>query len=167
MPTIFILLILIIVISFIISALKTPNKSTSYKRMDDDSQQMFMHQTMYNNANDLNGNGVPDNLENKGIDSDHDGIPDSIDPDTGLYDGSSNDLGGIDSTNSGADVGNNYDAGCSFDSDNSIDSNSFDSNSFESNSFDSNSIDSNSFDNSSIDSNSFDSSSFDNGSSDF
>lgn len=52
------------------------------KRNDDaeDMDPMFMNNLNFPFPNDMNFNGIPDHMEMHHIDSDHDGIPDFMDP---------------------------------------------------------------------------------------
>jgi hypothetical protein len=135
MTSIFYLILGFALISLILSILKPQSKGSRYKNTND-NQHIFTDQMMFNNVNDLNGNGVPDNIENGSIDSDHDGIPDYMDSNPGIFDENSNDFGSYNDSNDGFNT-ESYDSGSSFDLGNSADSSNFDSSSFDSGSFDS------------------------------
>ncbi|MBP1755097.1 MAG: hypothetical protein H6Q59_1495 [Firmicutes bacterium] len=134
MSVMFYVILFFVIGSLLMSMFRNQGKSYRDRRPNNYDRNRDVDQTMFTGAADLNFNGVPDYMEAHTVDSDHDGIPDNIDPNPYSFDNSNdtvglsdhNDFSSGNDFNSGDLSNGSMDAG-SFDTGSSFDSGSFDS----------------------------------------
>lgn len=102
----FVIFMIIVIASVLLKSFQNKGSSNNITGMkhdpnwQDDGQQMFMNQMMINQSNNMNL--MPGDMDNINRDSDHDGIPDIVDPNPYSFDN------GVSPDASASQADNNY-----------------------------------------------------------